>query len=589
MARKMGNAKKSHPYFQQILRFPEKELMILLGIFLLAVILRLHVDPNIPFHYDPGKNIVYARAALEWFPFVPQYNSFFNLGEYYEYQVLFPYIVSFLHKISGGSLVQITKWLAIISGAALTVTVYYFTNEIFNNKTAALISAFLIAVSEIQLIQFMNYYPQILAMTLMPLALLFLVRYVRSRELKYLVLTTIVSALIVMGSYLVAMVYFVIVLFSLAIWSYFERKSLKILIIVPLVTALLLTFFWLPIVWRHGLPQIIGTGVTRIFHTTGTFTNEPWTILTFLEHSWGALIAIGAVICVIILIRKKGWEKIQWDFRKVLLGVWLITTFLLMESYLFNPILWVDRYFPLFDIAVIIGVGGALCMLITYINSIKIGPNYKGYLLLLLLIIPLLSAVFTGISIGRWGYPSDFALLGYMEQNIPSESLVVAPPGIYGFWVSGLSGVRILSGETSQMIGQKYTGTQENYAIIGYWESDEIINSPDVHRKMELIRQFGVNYIFIPVHEDVPMVWNPDIDQAGIDAFRNPEYFETEKAYQDYFGYSALIKVREDLEPQYHVPEINWAVTIAGYTISLATLLGLMYIQRIKKAWPMDT
>jgi hypothetical protein len=109
----------------------KKEYLILLAIFLLAIFIRVQIDPNIPYHWDPGKNIVYARAALQWLPLVPQYNPYFNLGEYYEYQVLFPYTVAFLYKISGISLVEITKWLAIISGAALSLTVYSLSLEIF--------------------------------------------------------------------------------------------------------------------------------------------------------------------------------------------------------------------------------------------------------------------------------------------------------------------------------------------------------------------------------------------------------------------------------------------------------------------------
>ena len=83
----------------------KKEHLILLVIFIVAIAIRFHADPNMPFHYDPGKNIVYARAAIQSFPLVPQYNPYFNLGEYYEYQVLFPYAVACIYKISLASLV----------------------------------------------------------------------------------------------------------------------------------------------------------------------------------------------------------------------------------------------------------------------------------------------------------------------------------------------------------------------------------------------------------------------------------------------------------------------------------------------------
>jgi len=574
MSGKTKNTKQSPDFLKRASAIPHIELYLVVMIFILAVVIRVYADPSIPYHYDPGKNIVYARAALEWFPLIPQYNPYFNLGEYYEYQILFPYLVAFFHKISAVSLVTITTWLAVISGAALSITVYYLTDEISKSKPAALFSAFLIAVSEIQILQYVNYYPQILAMTLMPLALLFLIRYVKSQEFMYFILTAILSSLIILSSYLVGLVYSVIVVISLAIWCYFDRKAIKILIFVSVITALLLTFFWLPIVWRHGVSQFIGAALSIIFDTTGTFTNQPWTLTSFLSYSMVALIAILAGIGAIIVLKRLKWQNFRWDFPKILLAVWLLVSFGLMASYLIRPILWVDRFSPFFDIALLICAGIALSLLIDAINAVKAGPKYKGYLLLILLLIPLLNAVNPGVVFGKWGYPSDFATLNYMEQNLPPDVLVVAPPSIDGFWVSALSGVRILGGETSQLMGREYSGDMDSYMII---------NSPDTEEKMALIRKYGVNYIFLPVHEDVPAVWNPEIDQGGIDGFSNDTYFIVEQYYRDYYGYTALIKVREELPPQYHEEHINGTVTAVGYVVSLAVLGGLFYCHWLKK------
>jgi hypothetical protein len=193
---------------------------------------------------------------------------------------------------------------------------------------------------------------------------------------------------------------------------------------------------------------------------------------------------------------------------------------------------------------------------------------------LILLLIPLLNAANPGVVFGKWGYPSDFATIDYMEQNLPPDVLVVAPPSIDGFWVSALSGVRILGGETSQLMGREYSGDRDSYMII---------NSPDTEEKMDLIRRYGVNYIFLPVHEDLPAVWNPEINQAGIDGFSNDTYFIVEQYYRDNYGYTALIKVREDLQPQYHEELINWAVTTVGYLVSIAALGGLVYIKWSRK------
>jgi hypothetical protein len=551
------------------LKLLNTESLILIGIFLLAIVLRMHIDPTIPFHYDPGKNIVYTRAVLEWFPLFPQSNQYFNLGEYYEYQVLFPYISAFFYKISALPLTFIVTWVAILSGAALTLMVYYFTKELFDDNIAALISAFLIAVSKVQLFQYMNYYPQILATTLVPLSLLFLVRYIRSHTWNNLVLVAILSSLIILASYLVALVYFTILLLSLVIWSFFERKTLKTLILIPGSTILLLTFFWLPIVWRHGPHNVMKTVGVIIFTPTSLFTNQPMTLSTFLTYSSGAVIAIIAVICMFFISR-----KIHWDFPKILLSTWVCISFLFMASYLFYPILWVDRYSPFLDIAVIICAGGALQVIITFINKIKTGPGYKGYLILLLLIVPLYGGIYSDVVFFSWGYPSDFAMLEYMEQNIPANSLVVAPAGIQGYWVSALSGTRILGGDPSQMLGHIYNGEED---------SSTIINSANLDKKLELIRKYGVNYIYLPLHEPVSSVWNPRYFIAGVTAFSNGTYFEQVNSIDDAWGRTLLLRVRENLQPRYNQLPVNWPVTAVGYLVSVLSIIGLMNLRNLSQ------
>ena len=550
----------------------KKEHLILLAIFLLAIFIRIHADPNMPFHYDPGKNIVYARAAIQSFPLVPQYNPYFNLGEYYEYQVLFPYTVAFIYKISSASLVGITSWLAVISGAALCLTVYVLSLEIFNNKVAALVSAFLIAVSKIQILGYVNYYPQILAMTIMPLACFFLIRYIKSEKFKDLFFAAVLSGLIILASYIAAFVYFLIVLVSLAFWSFGSKKLLKTFVLLPSMTGILLTFFWLPIVWRHGVTQFFTTAVDDIITIApSAFTNQPWTFTQIITYSSGTVITI--VLGVIALLVVK---KIQWDFQKFLLAIWLVLTFVLMESYLFKPILWVDRYFQFFDIALLLLAGIIIALLIDKLNKIKkIDGKYQGYFLLVILVVPLYGALHFDTTFGKWGYPSDIAMVDYM-RGLPSGTLVVTPPGIQSFWFSAIPGVRVLGGESSQMLDVGYQGNSD---------SDTIINSPDINVKMEFIRKYGVNYIVIPYHESRNLMWNPAIEKSGIDVFNNPAYFEVVKYSTDDYGSTVLLKVRENLTPSYNVEVINWNITIVGYLISIFSFFGFVYMTRSKKGF----
>ena len=546
----------------------KKEYLILLVIFIFAIAIRFHIDPNMPYHYDPGKNIVYARAAIQSFPLVPQYNPYFNLGEYYEYQVLFPYLVAFLYKIFSSSLIGITSWLAVISGAALCLTVFVLSLEIFNNKAAALISAFLIAVSKIQLLGYVNYYPQILAMTIMLLAFFFLIRYIRSENFLDLVLVAVLSSLIVLANYITALVYFLIVLVSLALWSIRFRKTIKDIILVPAMTAILLTFYWLPIVWRHGLLKFIDYYVT--YTAPSAFTNIPMTLVGMITYSSATIIAILLGIFALLIVK-----KIHWEFPQFLLAVWLSLTFILMASYLFRPILWVDRYYQFFDIALLLVAGVVIAILINKLNSMKpIDNKYKGYVLLLILVVPLYSAVYFDTTFGRWGYPSDLAMADYME-GLPPGSLVVAPPSVQSNWFSATAGIHVLGGESSQMMDRDYEGDGD---------SDLIINSPDVNKKLELIRKYGVNYIIIPYHESQYLVWNPTIEEEGIDAFNNPEYFEVVTFFEDDYGSTLLLKVRENLTPSYDVEVIDWNVTIVGYLISVFSLFGFLYITKIRNA-----
>ncbi len=543
-----------------------KEYLVLAAIFLLSVFVRVMVDPGMPFHYDPGKNIVYARAALQWFPLIPQYNPYFNLGEYYEYQVLFPYTVAFFHKLSGISLITLTKWVAVISGAALSLTVYYLSLELSGSKTSALISAFLISVSKIQLIGYMNYYPQIMAMTLMPLAFVFLIRYIKYGKTRHMAIAAIISSLIVLASYIAALVYFIIMIVSTVIYSIRDRKALRVLVSIPLMTGLLLSFFWLPMIWRHGVMQFAGTFIDRILYAPAPFTNQPWTLMSFITFSSATVLSLVLGILAIFFIK-----KFKWDFSRLLIVVWLIVTFVLSISYYFRPVLWVDRFFQFFDIALLLAAGSLMTALIAKLNNTgKTSSRYKGYLLLVLLIFPLYGALNVDFAFGKWGYPSDFSMLEYMTY-IPPGSLVAAPPSLHSFWVPALSGVNVLGGESSQMLGHRYFGDND---------SNTIINSPDVEQKMDIIRKYGVNYIYIPLHRPAYMVWNPDIDRKGIEAFNNATYFEINKIFNDPDGATFLIKVKEKLTPKYNPEKIDWNVTIIGYLLSLATLLALVLMSR---------
>jgi hypothetical protein len=566
--------------------------IILIVIFVIAILVRIYNDPTIPYHYDPGKNIVYSRAVLDWFPFFPQYNQYFNLGEYYEYQVLFPYIVTLLYKITGFSLVDITSWSIIIIGSLMVITVYLLSKEIFNSEIAALISAGLIALSKIQLFSYMNYYPQILGLMLLPIPFIFIIRYTKTLDKKYLIYTSILSVLVILSSYLVGTVYVSILILSLIIYS-IVKKDLKYiygLISIIIGTIALITFYTLPIIDRYGIKSFI----IGIINTIVTTKDIPFTNLSLFQSDVGILnvfsflVIIALILCtslIIYLYNRKSTSTSKTnsksiDFSKIkyehiLLALWISISLILIESYKFRPVLWVDRYIEFLDISGTILVGYAIYFILNKIKSNQyLTSSYKLISALILICIfsyPTYDVIVHNYRFGYWNTPNDLETLNWVENNISSESLFVAPGGITSFWISALGGVHVLGGESSQILGDKFDGNSY---------SNTIINSPNVDEKMDLIRKFGVQYIYITTRSNVYLLWNNDYNIEGIKAFDNPKYFEIIYMKQGSFSSTYIIKVKEDLTPKYSVSKINEGITIFGYAISLTGLVIMIFVTK---------
>lgn len=555
--------------------------IILLAIFIIAILIRAYNDPTIPFHYDPGKNIVYSRAILDTFPLFPQYNQYFNLGEYYEYQVLFPYIVALLYKITGFSLVDITSWSIIIIGSLMVITVYLLSKEIFNNEITALISAGLIALSKIQLLAYMNYYPQILGMALLPIPFIFLIRYIKTYNKKYLIYTSILTSAIILSSYITGMVYVSILVLSLIIYSIIKKDLRYIYTLFSIITGtlLLVAFYILPILDRHSIKSFI----VGILNTIFTQKDIPFTNINLQDDVtilklFGFIIVIVLILiisCLLYLFDRK-LERIDFNkikYEHILLFLLVSVPLILIESYKFRPILWVDRYIELLDIALIILVSYSIYFIINKIkNNNYLKNNYNIISVLILILVfsyPTYEVVKHQYRFGYWNTPSDLETLNWVDNNIPSESLFATPSGITSFWVSALGGVHVLGGESSQMLGERFGGNSY---------SDTIINSPNIDEKMDLIRKFGVNYVYLTVRSDVHLLWRNNYNIDGLKIFDNPKYFEFVYKKQEPFSITYVIKVKENLTPRYNVPKINKNITILGYVISLVTLIVMIVV-----------
>ena len=154
------------------------------------------------------------------------------------------------------------------------------------------------------------------------------------------------------------------------------------------------------------------------------------------------------------------------------------------------------------------------------------------------------------------------------NKNIPQDVLFATPSGITSFWVSALGGIHVLGGESSQMLGEKFDGNSY---------SDTIINSPSIDEKLNLIRKFGVQYVYITVRTPVrSLLWKNEYNVDGLKAFDNAQYFEFIHKKEDSISGVYVVKIKENLSPNYNLPKIDKGVTILGYIISMMTLFAMI-------------
>jgi hypothetical protein len=115
------------------------------------------------------------------------------------------------------------------------------------------------------------------------------------------------------------------------------------------------------------------------------------------------------------------------------------------------------------------------------------------------------------------------------------------------------------------MLGEKFDGNSY---------SDAIINSPNITEKMNLIRKFGVQYIYVTARSSSRfLLWKNEYNIEGLKAFDNPTYFDFVYKKEDSISGVYIIKVKENLSPKYSIPKIDRSMTILGYGISLVALI----------------
>lgn len=349
----------------------------------------------------------------------------------------------------------------------------------------------------------------------------------------------------------------------------------------------MIAFYVLPIINRHGVKSFIVGIINTIFTKKDVpFTNAPIDIL--IPAAFKFIFVILLIICVSLVIylfnrmSKLEISKLvnninnisikEVKYEYVLLFTWTFVSLILVESYRFRPILWVDRYIELLDIAITIIAGYSIYFILDKIRSSKsLGSNYRLMQTLVLILIfayPTYDIVQHKYGFGYWNTPSDLESLNWVQNNIPSDALFATPSGITSFWISALGGVHVLGGESSQMLGEKFDGN-------GY--GDTIINSPSVSEKMDIIRKFGVQFVYITVRLPInSLLWTNNYNNEGLKAFEDSRYFELVHKKEDKISGAYVFKVKEVLSPKYNIPKIDKGVTILGYGISLAAIIVMI-------------
>jgi len=544
---------------------------LLVTAFLAALTVRLLIDPHMPYHYDVGKNMVYSLAAADAFPLLPQWNPYFNLGEYYEYQVGFPYLVGALHAVTGVSVVTLGQVVILLAGSALTFTMYLLVQELTGRRDAAVIAAFMVAASGMQVYTYINYYPQILATAIFPLALLYLVRYYRDGDITHLLLSGVVCAAVTLTSYIAGMVLVLLIVLAVVVQGLRERsaRSWLPLPVTLAMVALVGAPHWLPILGRYGMDMIQTYLVSSMLGHSFEFFHTYGADLT-VEFAFLVSTAVIAIIVLAFFIiqtfhrppgkeTKRNGNKL--GFPSILTACMVVLPLLLFASIWVHPLLFPGRYLPFMDLGIIVVAATVMAL---GVEKASRRWGRKTFSLLLLLGLLFIFPFATGWHFASVDIPLNLQSYPEVEELVPEGALVAAPGGVQSAWLSAETGVLMLGGESAKLMGAHFQG---------WAASDTIMDNTTVEGKMDVIRQYGVNYVYVPLNYYYPGRLVHSFTMEALEPFDNETCFEVAYFAEDPVdGYVFLFRVREDLTPQYHQPEYDVPLTAASYGLALTTM-----------------
>lgn len=395
----------------------------LLLIVLLAVMLRLIAAARVDVGTD---EMIYSLLPLDII-------SAGRLGTV-EQSPLYFYLTDIGYTITGGISPLAIRLPSIVFGSLAVIIIYLLGKELFDNKKAALLAAFLVAVSGYTL-QY-NIEMDMTAYFFVLVSILFFYRALKKniKNIYYAALFFGLAIAIKNTVFLIAPAYVI----TFLIWYKKQEQDLKSLV-KPIILSFLLFFITLIPIFAYNYLTYTSKGITDYYFSNMLGIGETvhqgmaaktwaaarlWTVTKdlFLKLlRWDALTLFGGIIGTLLLFRTKETPR-QTKYALFLLIFSLLTILLYLggQTGSSSHYLWLPLVLSL-------PAGYVLSLLSDR------GKNHFKHIIPLIISVALIINIifFTGIFSRYNQQASTFPLWHFMHENTPKESLIIIDPKIY--------------------------------------------------------------------------------------------------------------------------------------------------------------
>jgi len=294
----------------------------------------------------------WAKAFFEvfksgaWYPrWIPQLWYGFGLPVFYIYNPLFYFSVLGFQLIGLGTIVSI-KSILVISTLTGAYSMYLLAKEFVNKNTVILAPAiFVLAPYYISLVYVRGAFPEFMALNLLPWLFWCLTKLFKEiNETKYLLLSIVSLALIVLTHNLTAAIAIFLTIIYALYWFVLKKYNYKILIKTFwafIVTGLLTAIYWLPVLFNLPLINSAAWTSDKYF-----FAKHFPTVLSLLNLSLSQALGWVTIGIIPLLILATGWvtysEILNWIKKRNILFVLILTTFFVFLVTPLSDFLWTN-------------------------------------------------------------------------------------------------------------------------------------------------------------------------------------------------------------------------------------------------------